>query len=79
MTNLRSIPKANWPRLPPGHTTSGAVRRGGCNHEMLGLPYPAFRMVDAEPGGGKPSPYTRFPYDDKPTVNSSRLSLMRSA
>ena len=46
---------------------------------MLGLPYPAFRMVDAEPGGGKPSPYTRFPYDDKPTVNSSRLSLMRSA
>jgi len=26
MTNPRSIPKANWPWLPPGHTTSGAVR-----------------------------------------------------
>ena len=21
-------------------------------------PYPAFRMMNAEPGGGKPSPYT---------------------
>ena len=34
------------------------------------MPYPAFRIHHAEPGGGKPSPYTRFPYDDKPTVNS---------
>jgi hypothetical protein len=25
---------------------------------MPGLPYPAFRTVNAEPGGGKPSPYT---------------------
>jgi hypothetical protein len=25
---------------------------------MPGLPYPAFRMVDAERGDGKPSPYT---------------------
>src|SRR5271157_1901682 len=48
----RSIPKTNWPWLPPGHTTSGAVRTGECNHEMPGLPYPAFRRVDAEPGGG---------------------------
>jgi hypothetical protein len=32
---------------------------GECHHEMPGLPYPAFRMVNAEPGGGKPSPYTR--------------------
>jgi hypothetical protein len=43
--------------------TSGShnLRRrsnGECNHEMPGLPYPAFRMVNAEPGGGKPFPYT---------------------
>jgi len=25
---------------------------------MPGLPYPAFRVVNAEPGGGEPSPYT---------------------
>ena len=31
---------------------------GEGNHEMPGLPYPAFRMVNAEPGGGKPFPYT---------------------
>ena len=24
---------------------------------MPGLPYPAFRTVNAEPGGGEPSPY----------------------
>jgi hypothetical protein len=42
---------------PAGHTTSGAVRTGECNHEMPGLPYPAFRVVNAEPGGGKPCPY----------------------
>jgi len=45
-------------RPPPGHTTSDTVRTGEGNHEMPGLPYPAFRRVDAEPGGGKPSPYT---------------------
>src|SRR5208337_2967343 len=47
-----AIPKTNCPWLPPGHTTSGVVRTGECNHEMPGLPYPAFRRVDAEPGGG---------------------------
>jgi len=31
---------------------------GECNHEMPGLPYPGFRMLNTEPGGGKPSPYT---------------------
>ena len=31
-------------------TSSGAVRMGECNHEMPGLPYPAFREVNAEPG-----------------------------
>jgi len=31
---------------------------GECNHELPGLPYPAFRRVKAEPGGGRPSPYT---------------------
>jgi hypothetical protein len=30
---------------------------GECNHEMPGLPYPAFRMMNAEAGGGEPSPY----------------------
>ena len=44
-----SIPKTNWPWPPPGHTTSGAVRTGEGNHEMPGLPYPAVRMVNAEP------------------------------
>ena len=29
-----------------------AVRTGERNHEMPGLPYPAFRMLNAEPGGG---------------------------
>ena len=29
------------------------------------MPYPAFRRVNSEPGGGKPSPY-----DDKDAVNS---------
>jgi hypothetical protein len=57
----RSILKADWPRPPPGHTTSGAVRTGEGNHEMPGLPYPAFRKVNAEPGGGKPSPYGDTP------------------
>jgi hypothetical protein len=52
MTNPRSILKTNWPWLPPGHTTSGAVRMGECNHEMPGLPYPAFRRVNAERGDG---------------------------
>ena len=70
--NPRSIPKTDWPR--PGHTTSGVVRTGERNHEMPGLPYAAFRMVNAQPGGGKP-----FPYDDKDAVDSRRLSLMRSA
>jgi hypothetical protein len=51
-----------------------AVRRGECNHEIPGLPYPAFRTVNAERGDGKPSPY-----DDKEAVNSNRLSLIRSA
>jgi hypothetical protein len=59
MTNPRSIPKTNWPWPPPGHTTSGAGRTGECNRETSGLPYPAFRWVNAEPGGGKPSPYKR--------------------
>jgi len=58
MTGPWSIPKTNWPWPPPGHTTSGAVRTGEGHHEMPGLPYPAFRRVNAEPGGGKPSPYT---------------------
>jgi len=31
---------------------------GECNDEMPGSPYPAFRKVNAEPGGSKPSPYT---------------------
>src|ERR1035438_2229011 len=48
MKNPRSIPKTNWPWRPARHTTSGAVRAGECNHEMPGLPYPAFRWVDAE-------------------------------
>jgi hypothetical protein len=39
---------------PPGHTTSGAVRTGECNHEMPGLPYPAFRRVNGERGDGSP-------------------------
>jgi hypothetical protein len=26
---------------------------GECNHEMPGLPYPAFRMVKAEAGRGE--------------------------
>src|SRR5208283_2854788 len=58
----RSIPKTNWPWRPPGHTASGAVRTGECNHEMPGsrlrrdkLPYPAFRRLNAEPGDGEPS------------------------
>jgi hypothetical protein len=47
---------------------------------MPGLPYPAFRMMNTEPGGGKPSPYARFPYDDKPTVNSQdELTMAASA
>src|ERR1035437_5407675 len=54
MTNPRSIPNTNWPWLLPGHTTAGAVRTGECNQEMPGLPYPAFRRVNAESGGGKP-------------------------
>ena len=29
---------------------------GECNHEMPGLPYPAFRMVKAEPGGRQAVP-----------------------
>jgi hypothetical protein len=49
--------QANSPWPPPGHTTAGAVRTRECNHEMSGLPYPAFRRVNAERGGGKPSPY----------------------
>src|SRR5271157_3252088 len=53
MMNPRSISKTNWPWPPPGHTTSGAVRRGECNHEMPGLPYPAFRRVNAERGDGE--------------------------
>ena len=52
----RSILKADWPRPPPGHTTSGAVRTGEGNHEMPGLPYPAFRKVNAEPGAASRPP-----------------------
>ena len=40
-----------------------------CNHEMPGLPYTAFHMVNAETGGGKPSPYpcaTRAPRKCRP-------------
>jgi hypothetical protein len=37
-------------------TTSVAVRMGECNHEMPGLPYPAFRMANAEPGGRQAVP-----------------------
>jgi hypothetical protein len=35
-----------------------AARTDEGNHEMPDLPYPAFRMVNAEPGDGEPSPYT---------------------
>ncbi len=56
MTNPRAIPRTKWPWPPPGHTTSGAVRTGECNHEMPGLPYPTFRMVNAEPGGRQAVP-----------------------
>jgi hypothetical protein len=42
------------PKIP----VEGAARTCEGNHEMPGLPYPAFRMVNVEPGGGKPSPYT---------------------
>jgi hypothetical protein len=31
---------------------------GEANHQMPGLACPAFRMGNAEAGGGKPSPYT---------------------
>src|SRR5208282_1536188 len=70
----RSIPKTNWPWPPPGHTTTGAVQTGECNHEMPGLPYPAFRRVNAEPGGGKPSPYGERPCA---TLSSQVLMLAR--
>jgi hypothetical protein len=59
LPNPRSISKANWPQPPPGRTTSGAVRTGECNHEMPGLPYPAFRRVNAEPGGRQAVPLPR--------------------
>jgi len=65
---FRNLFQANWPLPPPGHATSGAVRTGECHHEMPGsrlrrdkLPYTAFRRVNAEPGGGKPSTYGRRP------------------
>ena len=44
--------KTNWPWPPPGHTTSGAGRTGECSHKMPGVPYPAFRRVNAERGDG---------------------------
>jgi hypothetical protein len=59
---------------PPGHTTSGAVRTGECNHEMPGLPYPAFRRVNAEPGGGRFSSTVPSPED---LQNGSVLHLLR--
>ena len=37
---------------------------GECHHEMPGLPYPAFRMVNAEPGDGKPAPDGEGPCAD---------------
>ena len=37
------------------------VRTGECNLEMQGSTYPAFRMVNAEPGGGEPPPYGESP------------------
>src|SRR5271157_4735086 len=59
MTGPWSIPKTNWPWPPPGHTTSGAVRTGEGHHEMPGLPYPAFRRVNAEPRGAASRPLRR--------------------
>jgi len=58
-TNPRSIPKTNWPWPPPGHTTSGGVRMGECPPEISGLPYPAFRRVNAGPGGRQAVPLRR--------------------
>ena len=61
MTNPGSIPKGN--QLPPGHTASGALRTGECNQRDVGVELPtspaqvalpAFRRVNAEPGGGEP-------------------------
>lgn len=46
--------------LTGGHTTSGAIRIGERNQEMPGLPYASFRIVNPEPGGGKPSPYSEM-------------------
>jgi len=45
---------------------------GECNHEMLGLPYPAFRRVNAERGDGSPRRLplrrkTDGPLTDRPT------------
>src|SRR5208282_1078179 len=49
----------------------GAVRTRECNHETPGLPYPALRMVNTEPGGGKPFPYC----DMDPSPSSAALRL----
>ena len=50
---------------------------GGCNHEMPGLPYPAFRRMNAEPGGGKPSPYTRRGTGILPVMFMARMAMPR--
>ena len=50
--SIRSRPSAVNPQNSSAH-----VRRGECNPETQGLPCPAFRRVNAEPRGGKPSPY----------------------
>ena len=52
-----------------------AARTGECHHEMPGLPYPVFRRGNAEPGGGKPSPYGERPFHCEASKTSRILYL----
>jgi hypothetical protein len=47
---------------------------GECHHEMPGLPYPAFRRVNVEPGGG-PS-VDGSPYTLRDLITRRKTSLM---
>jgi len=42
---------------------------------MPGLPYPAFRVVNAEPGDGKPSPYSERPCGLGPKTGRKALDI----
>ena len=69
---LPSSPRKDWPtRSAIGRRSRGNWQTRSDNGKgtflskrLWGLPYPAFRIVNAEPGGGKPSPYGEWPFGD---------------